>query len=282
VWIACLGVFLFWLIPSVALYKDGLANPSSTVYTVAVDDVEVPRVLVCNWNQDTTPDLSCSYCSISILSCHNSIDGTDCVNEWIHTPKPTEQGLFDCYTYNDQPDDRTIARSIGYNGSIQTLWSVPPPPITAGREGAQVSFLNNDGSEISEQMIFSETRFAPFRWDTFYSIRSVEVYRHEEGKRESREYSYETNDSPVNLVVNTSNPLARSTHYIGISFGLQSLNKKVIEYSTSFTLENFFGDFAGILGALMGVSVIKLFSSFPKFWYSIKWRTLVPTEDHWK
>ncbi|PRP76259.1 hypothetical protein PROFUN_07781 [Planoprotostelium fungivorum] len=283
-WIASVAVFFFWLIPASIEYQKGLKNPSSSVSTESIPDVPVPRVLICNWNQDNTGDHSCNYCNITLLSCIETKHNTNCADRWIHTPKVTPWGIFDCYTFNDEKDNVSLSSDIGYAGSVATLWSVPPPPVsTFSREGAQVSFFVNNGSLISNNTIYTESRFAPFRLDTFYSLQYVQIQHTEQGAEDiPDEFYYQTVNSHTNLIVNTSNPLARSTHYIGISWGLQTLSKKVIIYKTDFTLENFFGDFAGILGALVGISAQKLAGSLPIFFYSIVYRTLHPTEDYWR
>ena len=46
--------------------------------------------------------------------------------------------------------------------------------------------------------------------------------------------------------------------YISVSWAFDTLNLQQITYASQYTLENFFGDFAGMIGTLMGLDMVKV------------------------
>jgi len=68
--------------------------------------------------------------------------------------------------------------------------------------------------------------------------------------------------------------------YLGISFAYQTLSKEVDTYFTSYTLTSFWGDFAGMLGTVMGLDLIKTSSGLPLFYVAKRLRSINPIEDH--
>jgi hypothetical protein len=72
--------------------------------------------------------------------------------------------------------------------------------------GAQVSFLNNDGTPIDPAVIYDEYRFGQQTQDTFFSLQLVNTVHQDYAKSRS-DYNvsrYDTVVSAVDLLVNDS------------------------------------------------------------------------------
>jgi len=244
-------------------------------------------VVVCNWNQDgsvsnTTPAHNCQECLIALIACTNLNTSEDCTGLWQHTPIETKGGLFDCWTYNGDFDHPIHSNTTGYSGSIASVWGMylleqTDPP--SNRAGAQVSFMNLDGTATSADSIYDEYRFAPVGFDTFFAVQYVNTLHQESHlqpglvRNSSR---FDTVNANVNLLA-----LPNATFgYVGISFAFQTLSKEVDQFFTGYTIASFFGDFAGMVGTLMGLDLIKVSSSLPLWWVSMKIKSINPIEDH--
>jgi len=67
-------------------------------------------------------------------------------------------------------------------------------------------------------------------------------------------------------------PTINGTGLVAVSFSFQTLSVLIIEYDFTYSKANFFGDFAGMLGTLMGLDTIKVAASIPVFLLAIKKR----------
>jgi len=75
-------------------------------------------------------------------------------------------------------------------------------------------------------------------------------------------------------------PANDSYAFIGVSFAYQTLNQELDIFFTSYTLQNFWGDFAGMIGTLMGLDVIKVASAIPVSVVAFRLKSINPLEDH--
>jgi len=289
IWLAALGLFCYYISQIVGQYLDNKASPSSSLSVESVDQVDLPRVVICNWNQYNGTDLdglnACESCRLNLSSCTVISTGADCSNLLVRTPVLTDSGYFDCFTFNGDEKNTLQSTSTGYNGSYSTVWTiVKPTPTTppSTRAGLQASFLwaKNPLSEIPAA-VFSEYRFAPYSYDTIFSVEWNLIEHSEKGFVETADTPkyfnyYDTKSALVNLVTNSSDP----KNYVGVSFTFAELNKNVNLYFTSYTIENLFGDFAGMIGTLMGLDVVKVAAGSVIIYLSARLRTLAPIEDH--
>jgi len=51
------------------------------------------------------------------------------------------------------------------------------------------------------------------------------------------------------------------------------------KYEIEYTIDKYFGDFAAMIGALLGLSVVKFAIGVPSFYFSWKYKSLLPTEE---
>jgi len=287
VWIIATAVFILFLYQITTQYMSGLSTPSSSISIEPSSSLPIPKVVICNWNQDGTlqapsPTYQCAQCNISLASCTVEADTSDCSVEWIHTPIETRAGLFDCWTYNGDYKNPKWSTTTGYSGSISTIWQVPLYPATApptNRAGAQVSFIILDDTATDPEVIYDEVGYASVGTDSFYAITYVNIIHDEVNRPKGTPYNasrYEAVSSSVSLNV----PYNESFGYIGISFAFETLSKETDQFFTAYTLSNFWGDFAGMVGTLMGLDAIKFSSGIPKAYVAIKLRSMNPLEDH--
>jgi len=293
VWLICLGVFLFFLYGISTQYITGKTQPSSSITYINADNLPLPKVVVCNWNQDGSaqnpaPTHNCPTCLLTLQSCsslyctdpQNSCN-SDCYSAWAHTPIQTFAGLFDCYTYNGDYKDVIWSNHTGYSGSIATIWSVLPlgpsdPP--SNRVGAQVSFFLNDGTETSASLIYSEYRYCPVGFDSFFAVTFINTQHLEDNPPPGvplNSSRYSTVSSTINLISNSN------ISYFGVSFAFQDLSEEIDTFFTGYTLQNFWGDFSGMVGTVMGLDVIKVCSGFYVAWVAFKVKSINPLEDHY-
>jgi len=286
--LAATAVMIVFCVQIVQQFLASLAAPSSTVLYSASAPLPLPRVVVCNWNQNGAvgapiPTGPCEECLVQLKYCKNVNTSADCTSQWRHEPQQTFAGLFDCWVFNDDINNVLFSQTTGYGGGISTVWEVKkldPLNVTDGgsRTGLQASFFLNDGSDISELAIYNEVNFAPDALDSFYALRLFSTI-HTEKDPSDPAYNvttYATIVSSVNLLTTVNSSFAD----IGVSFSYQTLSTQEILFSISYTINNLFGDFAGMIGTLMGLDVIKLSSSIPLCWLVYKLKSVNPLEDH--
>ncbi len=78
---------------------------------------------------------------------------------------------------------------------------------------------------------------------------------------------------------------------MGVSFSFETLSIQQITFQSSYTILNFFGDFAydscvivfnqrrGMIGTLMGLDVIKVAMAVPTSYFAYKFRACWPLEE---
>jgi len=263
-----------------------LARPGSTVLYNVEPSLPYPRAVVCNWNQNgnTTnpyPVGPCSTCEIEMISCVNLNTSANCTDMWIHTPIQTAGGLFDCWVYNGDFNNQLSSNTTAYGGGIETLWLVeklPPTDPPQNRAGSQISFFNNDGTEIDPAAVYGEVNFCPTDYDSFYALQLVNTIHNElpSSNPNFNTTRYSTAVSTVSLLYTPND----TQSYIGITFSYQTLSEQVIFFDYAYNVNNMFGDFAGMIGTLMGLDVIKVAGSIPMFYLAWKNRNMVAIEDH--
>jgi len=272
----------------VTQYTSGLSSPSSSVNIDTATVLPEPKVVVCNWNQDgspfnSTPSGDCAECLVTLINCQNLNTSEDCIPLWLHSPIQTTAGLFDCYTYNWNIDSPIWSNTTGYSGAIATVWGVEllslnDPPVN--RAGLQASFFLLDDKPTDPIAIYDEVRFAPVGLDTFFAVQYIQTLHQEDHPASNildlNTSRFETLVSGVNLLQFPNDTYG----YIGISFAYQTLNEEIDIFFTSYTLQNFWGDFAGMLGTLMGLDVIKVAFSIPVSIVAVRIKSLNPIEDH--
>jgi len=231
---------------------------------------------------DPNPTDSCPECELTIVDCLNLNTSEDCSTDWTPATIPTLGGTFFCYTYNTDPKNPIYSKTTGYSGSLSTMWKVlkfnATDPPNQNRAGLQVTFIPNDGTPIDPTQIYTEVRFAAMDLDSFYALTEVSTV-HTEKKTSDPNYNITRYDAVSSSVTLLS--LDNATYgYAAISFSFQTLSMEVVQYSISYQLINLFGDFAGMIGTLMGLDSIKVTSAIPMVYLAIKLRNLNPLEDH--
>jgi len=288
VWLVAAAVMCKFIYDITTQYTAGKDSPSSSINIQIGDALPSPKVVVCNWNQDgsttnSTPTYACEECLIELVSCLNWNTSGDCTNLWYHTPIQTNAGLFDCYTYNANYSEAISDNTTGYSGSIASVWQVKLLNFTSppsNRAGAQASFFLQDNSTTDPNAIYNEIRFAPANMDTFFAVRYINTLHQEdvlqEGIADRNTSRFETLVSSTTMLSLPNDTYA----YIGVSFAYQTLNQELDIFFTSYTLQNFWGDFAGMIGTLMGLDVIKVASAIPVTVVAFRLKSINPLEDH--
>jgi len=115
--------------------------------------------------------------------------------------------------------------------------------------------------------------------DTFYAFKLVLTEHLELSNTSDPNYNKTRFDVTSSLTTVLAPP--NTTYgYIGISFSFQTLSKEEDTFSIGYTLNNFFGDFSGMIGTLMGLDTIKVSSGIPLLYMSARWRSIIELEDH--
>lgn len=288
VWVAATAVMIYYLILIVDQYHSSKANPSSTILFIEKNRLPMPQIVICNWNQDGNlthplPTGDCDICNLTLESCAYNLT-TDCASEWIRHDFQTSGGLFTCYQYNSDASNPEYSNTTGYSGSIATVWSVPladreDPPVN--RVGVQVTFA--PVGQITAQDIYNEVNFASMGLDTFFALTYINTLHNELSKKDPA-YNlshFETASSTVTLLqsFDTENSNNATIGYIALSFSYQTLSLQEVSFDIAYNLNNLFGDFAGMLGTLMGLDVIKLAAGLPMGYLAWKYKTWKPFQE---
>jgi len=293
VWVVATGIMVWYTTEIAGQYISALQTPSSAINIDDPIPLPMPTVVVCNWNQDvlavnTTPSGTCPECFLTFEYCYNynatTAAASDCTGEWTHTPIFTSAGLFDCYSYNFDPKTIAQSNSTGYSGSLATVWSVIPLNASIeNRAGCQATFgfisPEQNESTITPEQIYNEVNFASLGLDTFYAFKLV-LTEHLELKNTSdpnyNKTRFDVSSSLTTILV----PPSATVGYVGISFSYQTLSKEEDTFSIGYSLLNLFGDFAGMIGTLLGIDTVKVASGIPVLYLAAKWRSLGEIEDH--
>jgi len=289
IWVACGAVFLWYLSLIVDQHLSSVATPSSTILITDAKSLPLPRVIICNWNQNGAPGAPiptgpCPECNITLVSCQNLNTSEDCTALFRYSPIQTFAGLFSCYTFNDDPNNLLYSATTGYSGSFATIWQIQTfnatdPPTS--RAGLQSSYINNDGVPVDPLVIYDEYRFSQPSQDNFFSLQLVTTI-HNELSASDPNFNvtrYDTVNSAVSLLVEPQ-LASEGIAYVGISFAFQSLSSQQVIFDTAYTINNLFGDFAGMVGTLMGLDAIKVSAAMPLIFLAMKYRVIKPLADH--
>jgi len=197
---------------------------------------------------------------------------------WTQRNWNTKQGLFYCYEFNNDINNILYSTTTGYAGSYATVWVLKPLPVTdppTNRAAVQATFaLQNTTTADS---IYGEIAFAPSGLDTFFGIQLINTI-HNELKPSNPKYNvtrYEKVASNVRLLELDS----AAIQYAGVSFSFDTLSIQYITYDYTYSILNFFGDFAGMIGTLMGLDAIKVSMGIPTAIFAIRTRSILPLED---
>eukprot|EP01113_Clastostelium_recurvatum_P047815 TRINITY_DN858_c0_g1_i2.p1 TRINITY_DN858_c0_g1~~TRINITY_DN858_c0_g1_i2.p1 ORF type:complete len:170 (+),score=30.75 TRINITY_DN858_c0_g1_i2:68-511(+) len=113
-------------------------NPSTVITFETQTQLELPKITICNWNQQRSRLDRCDYCDLTLLSCHDVFSDKRCtmVKKQIASID-TKRGVFNCYQFNVDNDDPIISTNIGYIGSFTALFRVANPPLdVVGRQSS--------------------------------------------------------------------------------------------------------------------------------------------------
>jgi len=259
VWVIVFAVMIWFIVGIAQQYKESNSSPATIITFNSVDQDTLPEVTICNWNQYDDLDNPENYTSITLESCFILANNAPCTL----TPKTYLtydrsghfQGYIDCYQFNKDPNNVVTSNYTGYSGAYSAVFSVLNPMVNDPtlRIGLQVSF-----TEVGiDPDVYDEDKFAPPGFDSYYTIQAVKTQFYNETPM--RSYTNFTSlYSTTGLVQRGTDEIS----YIGISWGFETLNEQNIAYTPQYTLNNFFGDFAGMIGTLMGLDVLKICAGF--------------------
>jgi len=280
IWCAVMGIMIWFVVGIAQQYQSSNSSPSTIITFDTVAETKLPKVTICNWNQiNPYPyNVTCDYCDLQLISCVN-VEENFADAELMKVQIGTDsEGTFNCYQFNWDLDTALISSQTGYGGSFSALFVVVNPPEDQDllRIGLQVS-LNpvdpNDGDTTPP--VFAEDKFAPPGFDSYFAIQTVRtLYLNETGS--PSDTRYDATFSTTSLTRKNND-----THsFISVSWAFQTLNIQQIAYDPQYTLNNFFGDFAGMIGTLMGLDVIKLAAGVHVGITAFKTRNIYPLQEH--
>jgi len=288
IWLFVTAIMILFTVQITEQFYSAQSNPSSSIILDSPTELPMPTVVVCNWNQDGAvgapqPSHNCSECLLTLEYCYNWNTSSDCTGDWSHTPIQTNAGLFDCFTYNADAENPQITNNTGYSGSISAVFSIIEfPAAITQRAGCQATYKFLDPNDtVTPTEIYNEVNFAPVGFDTFYALRLI-LTEHLELQPTDPNYNksrFSSTSSLTSILVPPMNATDK-TGYVGVSFSYQTLSKEEDTFQTGYSLNNLFGDFAGMIGTLMGLDSIKVASGLPIIWLSIRMRNVNPLEDH--
>jgi len=260
-----------------------LAQPGNTISILPQNNLPYPHVTVCNWNQLVPPATACPECELHLISCTYfgaiNPNQTDCGNLWTPRLWNTQAGLFYCWEFNDDANNILFSSTTGYAGSMAILFGLIPLPLAdppMSRAAVQATF-DLQGATTA-QAIYNEISFAPAGFDSFFGLQLIETIHSEYTDMNRADYNtsrYETAAATVKLLY----PANSTMVYAGVSFSFKTLSKQDITFTYTYTLLNFWGDFAGMIGTLMGLDVIKVSMGIPTAIFSFKAKSPLPLED---
>jgi len=246
---------------------------------------QLPKVIICNWNQNTDPGSSCPTCELTLVSCFSFETNSNCTpGSWTPTPVNTPFGLFSCYYFNNDVNNIVTANNTGYSGSYSTVWAINLPNSTfppTNRAGLQASFVLPDGMAPNPVVVYNEINFAQPNQDRFFALQYVNTF-HNEITNVSDPTRNVTNYAVVSAAVTLlDRPAPSGTAYVGVSFAFSTLSAQFVFFDISYQLNNLFGDFAGMVGTMMGLDAIKFTASLPLMFFAFKYKTISALADHY-
>jgi len=192
----------------------------------------------------------------------------------------TDQGTFNCYYFNNDTNNVQTSSNIGFSGSFSLLFEVENPPDDYSfRTGLQATFVRTGAWPD----IYNEIRFASPGEDTFFGIQAVETtFQNEsdpalQGPFVTYDTSYALTRLPVGLL---SNRTGNNSALISVSFAFQTLNLQKIVYSSTYSVANLLGDFAGVVGTVLGLDLMKLLAGIPVAILAARKRDIGKIVDH--
>eukprot|EP01112_Ceratiomyxa_fruticulosa_P010217 TRINITY_DN2696_c0_g1_i2.p1 TRINITY_DN2696_c0_g1~~TRINITY_DN2696_c0_g1_i2.p1 ORF type:complete len:324 (-),score=67.44 TRINITY_DN2696_c0_g1_i2:108-1079(-) len=273
VWIAVTAVMILYLTEISSQYFASKSNPNTIITFTQELSPPLPKVTICNWNQIIEPYVPCDFCDVELVLCQDIAHASDCAMTKMQIASVNaSNGIFNCYQFNGDKNAVIKSNSIGYSGSYSALFLVNNPPLDDTlRIGLQVSLTTVE----EDPDVFNEDKFAPPAFDTYFSIQTVHtIYQNTTDIPDN--YRFDTTQSLTGLTRKNND----NSSYISVSWSFQTLNIQTITYAASYTLQNFFGDFAGMIGTLMGLDVVKVASGFIVAYTAIKSRSIFPLQDH--
>jgi len=276
-WIPAIAITIWYIVQQTQQYQDSVANPTSSIIIETLPRLPLPQVTVCNWNQNSNENQPCPECELTLQSCSYNITN-DCYLNWAARQFVTYAGTFNCYDFNPFEFEPMYSETTGYSGSYAAVFSVTLYPRTGppdfNRSGVQVSFYAP--GEITPELIYSEVRFAPIGYDSFYALQLITTI-HTELPFFDPNYNTTAFDTPVTTVNLLSTGKKKKGNetigYVGVTFAFQSLSQQTITFGVQYTLSSLFGDLASIIGTIMGIDVIKLSVCFCLLFISYKHKT---------
>jgi len=275
IWAIVTAVMIWFIVGISQQYQQAKSAPATIITFQSPDNQDLFMVTICNWNQIIAPYDPCDFCDLELIGCLDIAGGSDCTLQHLQIDSGNvSDGVFNCYQFNTNPAPESVIKSAkpGYAGSFSALFLVAnPPEDDTLRVGLQVSL-----TPVGEQPdVFGEDKFAPPGLDSYFAAQTVQTV-HQELDPVTSETRYDASFSTTGLT-RTNN----ATHsYISISWAFQTLSVQTITYEPQYTLNNFFGDFAGMVGTLMGLDVVKLAAGFIVAFKAIRMRNIYPLQEH--
>jgi len=272
-WVGVTAIMIWFVVQIAAQLSDAVSSPPTIISFDTVTDSALPKVTICNWNQIVAPYDPCDFCDLQMVLCSDIASGSDCYLDHMQiAAKNISDGVFNCYQFNGDPNNPATSSLVGYVGSFSALFVVSnPPEDDTLRIGLQVSLNTMD----EEPDVFNEDKFAPPGFDSYFAIQTVNT-----AFMNNTPPTYDTNyvvSYSTTAIVRKNN----ETHsYISVSWAFQTLNVETISYIPQYTLNNFFGDFAGMVGTLMGLDVVKVVSGIRVAVGAYRSKNVFPLQDH--
>jgi len=279
-WLGTGATLIVFLVGTTQQLINSFNNPRNAISIQQEAILPLPAVTVCNWNQLVPPMMVCPECELTLIACMNFGDNNnpDCTHLWTPRNWNTQNGLFFCYEFNNDLNNIRLSNSTGYSGSMATVWGVKPLPSTTppqNRAAVQATFEIQNKTDANA--IYGEISFAAAGLDTFFGLTLINTV-HNDLSTTAPNYNV-TNYNKETSSVKLLSPKNASMAYVGVSFSFQMLSVQYITFTMGYTLNNYFGDFAGMIGVLMGMDVIKLSMGIPTAFIAFKEKSLVPLEE---
>jgi len=246
----------------------------------SLEYVELPQVTVCNWNQRGLGQTVCEQCGITLLQCDQLDEfggpNTNCLSKWNFTEIVVDNyGTFNCYQFNSNKNVIMVTNNTGWDDAIVSVFGVspvpPPPADMVWRSGLLVSF---DLPGVKPDL-YNAAHEAPTGYDTFFAMREIRQSRLENGVEHITQRSYAIQNYLVQLpfdVANGTGTMASDSfpptlnciapaELVGVSFSMETLQRENIRAAPTYRLSNWWADFSALLGAILGLDLVKIASS---------------------